>query len=73
MNQQILNKQFDFDSLFQVVSSLNFEQKRQLWELLDQEMEDEEEQKEVLDAKQAYSEGDYLTLEDYLNQRKNEL
>ncbi len=71
MTQQILNKQLDFDSLFQVVSSLNFEQKRQLWELLDQEMEDEEEKKDVLEAKKAYEKGDYLTLEDYINQRKN--
>lgn len=72
MTQQILDQQTDFNFLIQAIFSLNFEQKRQIWELLDQEMEKEEEKEEVLEAKKAYSTGDYLTLEEYINQRKNQ-
>jgi hypothetical protein len=71
MTQKTLNKEVDFTSLMQTISSLNFQQKRQIWELLDQEMEDEQEKEEVLEAKKAYEKGDYLTLEEYINQREN--
>ena len=72
MAQEILHKQPDFNFLIQAISNLNFEQKRQIWELLDQEMiGKEEEEKDVLEAKKAYEKGGYLTLEDYISQRKN--
>jgi hypothetical protein len=71
MIQKTLNPTVSFDSLMEVVSSLDSAQKRQLWELLDQEIEDIEEQEEVLEAKKAYETGDYLTLEDYIIQKNN--
>lgn len=71
MTQETLNKQ-KFESLVKEIASLDFEYKQQLWVILDQEMEDEEEKQEVLEAKKAYQKGDYVTLEEYNNQRKTE-
>ncbi len=72
MTQEALNKQVDFTYLIQAISSLNFEQKRQILELLEQQIEDEQEKEEVLEAKEAYENGDYLTLEEYIAQRREQ-
>jgi len=64
-----------FGALVDSVSRLELDEKRRLWRLLDEEIAQAEEQlwekdptirAEVREAKAAYENGDYVTLDEYL-------
>lgn len=75
MNISNISLKISFESLVEAVSNLDKEQKQQLWQILDRqtdEIEDEAEennpeiQSEIAAAREAYEAGDYITLEEYL-------
>ncbi|MEC4892212.1 MAG: hypothetical protein SAL07_02445 [Oscillatoria sp. PMC 1051.18] len=75
MNRDTINLPISFASLLKAISSLDLQEKRQVWEMLDEEIsaaEDELEeadpliQAEIQEAKKAYQQGDYVTLETYI-------
>ncbi len=68
-----------FDSLIESVKNLNIREKRQLWEMIEEQLSQSEEEqlegdplisKQISDAREAYKSGDYQTLDDYMAQRK---
>ena len=75
MNQSTIKLQIPFESLVKAISNLDIDQKKQLWEILNDEManieDDLEEsnpkiQLEIEEARKAYESGDYITLEEYM-------
>ena len=71
-----------FDSLVDSVTKLHLRDKFRLWELLDEQMADEEAevwdedptaQAEIREARAAYQAGDYVTIDEYIagRRRKN--
>jgi hypothetical protein len=73
-----MTPQTPFDSLVNAIASLNLEEKRQLLEMLEDEIfqaeEDELEQDpivlaEIEQARQAYKAGDYQTIQEYIASR----
>ena len=75
MNQSTIKLQIPFESLVEAISGLDIDQKKQLWEILNEEManieNDLEEsnpriQSEIEEARKAYESGDYITLEEYM-------
>lgn len=69
-----------FDSLIDSVTKLHLRDKFRLWELLDEQMADVEEdawnedlamQAEIREARAAYQSGDYVTIDDYIAGRRS--
>jgi hypothetical protein len=70
-----------FQSLVDSVAALSLEDKRRLWELLDEQMAQIEEelweqdpkvQAEIQEARAAYESGEYITIDEYIaEQEKN--
>lgn len=78
MTQETVQLQIPLESLLNAISSLGLEEKRQLWELLEAEIAQAEEdlleqnptiQAEIQEARNAYQAGDYLTIEQYIAKR----
>jgi hypothetical protein len=75
-----INLQVSFESLVGAIASLNAENKRQLIEILeDQLFEAEEEMEnhpevlaEVAEARKAYQAGDYQTIQEYIASQSKE-
>ena len=68
-----------FDSLVDSVTKLHLRDKFRLWELLDEQMADVEEemwdedpalQDEIREARAAYQAGDYVTIDEYIAGRR---
>ena len=68
-----------FESLVDSVTNLHLQDKFRLWELLDEQMADVEEdawgedpavQAEIRDARAAYQAGDYVTIDEYIAGRR---
>jgi hypothetical protein len=68
-----------FDILAQAVAELSLEDKQRLWELLYEQIEQDEEDRfeqdpavraEIEQALKDYEAGDYITFEEYLAQRR---
>ncbi len=68
-----------FDSLVDSVTKLHLRDKFRLWELLDEQMADVEEdawdedpavQAEIREARAAYQAGDYVTIDEYIAGRR---
>ena len=68
-----------FDSLVDSVTKLHLRDKFRLWELLDEQMADVEEemwdedpvvQAEIQEARAAYQAGDYVTIDEYIAGRR---
>jgi hypothetical protein len=68
-----------FESLIDSVTALSFEDKRRLWELLNEQMAQFEEemwerdpkvQAEIQEARAAYESGDYVTIDEYIAQQE---
>jgi len=66
-----------FDALVQSITELDIDKKRRLWELLEEELAQAEEEHweqdpvvraEIREARAAYEAGDYVTLEEYIAQ-----
>ena len=75
MSQGTVKLQIPFESLVDAIASLGFEEKRRLWQLLDEEIAQADEdlleqdptvQAEIQEARVAYQTGDYQTIEDYI-------
>ncbi len=58
-----------FDSLVETVSKLSLENKYQLWELLEEQIAEQDAtvRAEIQEARDAYQSGDYLTIQDYVS------
>lgn len=78
MTQETVRLQIPFQSLVDAIASLGLEEKQKLWQLLEQEIAQAEEdlleedptvQTEIQEARVAYQTGDYLTIEEYITQR----
>ena len=68
-----------FESLVNSVKKLHLRDKFRLWELLDEQMADVEEevwdedpavQAEIREARAAYQAGDYVTIDEYIARRR---
>ncbi len=79
MRQETVKLLIPFDALVNSIAKLSIVDKRRLWELLDQEMAQIEEdaweqdpttQAEIQEARSAYESGDYVTIDDYIAQRQ---
>lgn len=75
MTQQTVRLQIPFESLVNAIASLGLEEKRRLWQLLDEEIAQAEEdlfeqdptvQAEIQEARDAYQTGNYQTIEEYI-------
>ncbi len=78
MNQETVNLQIPFESLVDAIASLGLQEKRKLWQLLDEQISETEDdlleedptvRAEIEEARTAYQAGDYLTLDEYIAQR----
>ncbi len=77
MTQETVKLQIPFESLVDAIASLGLEEKRRLWQMLDEQISEAEDnlleedptlQAEIEEARTAYQEGDYITLDDYIAQ-----
>lgn len=75
MSETSIKLTIPFEALARSITQLESAQKRQLWELLEAEMaqveeeeweQDPQSQAELLKARAAYQSGDYISLDDYL-------
>ena len=71
----IVNLQMPFESLIAAISSLNLEEKHQILEFLEEQLLEDEEDlieqnpqtiSEIAEARQAYQNGDYQTIQEYI-------
>jgi hypothetical protein len=74
MSENTVKSEITVRSLLEAVSALDISEKQQLWEVLDSELfDDEEDSPEDIAAVQAayadYEAGDYMTLQQYAAQR----
>jgi hypothetical protein len=78
MTIETVRLQIPFESLVDAISSLGLEEKLRLWQLLDEEITQAEEdlleddptiQSEIQEARTAYQTGDYQTIEEYIAKR----
>lgn len=78
MTQETVKLQIPFESLVNAIASLGLEEKRRLWQLLDEEIAQAEEdlfeqdptvQAEIQAARVAYQTGDYQNIEEYIANR----
>ena len=70
MTQETVTLQISFDSLLNAISSLALEEKRKLWQLLEEEIAEAEEdlldEDPTVQAEIQEAQEEYLTLEQYL-------
>jgi hypothetical protein len=80
MAQVMVKLPIPFDSLIEAVRELGFEEKYQLWELLEEQIAQLEEhllekdtavQAQIQEARIAYQSGDYETIDEYVARRKS--
>ncbi len=79
MAQETVRLLIPFEALADSVAELTLEDKRRLWELLDEQMAQAEEemwerdptvQAEIREARAAYQAGDYVTMDEYIAQKR---
>jgi len=79
MSQATVKLLVPFESLVESVRDLSLEEKRVLWEVLDEQIAQVEEelwekdpavQAEIREARAAYQAGDYITIDEYIAQRQ---
>jgi hypothetical protein len=77
----IVKLQLSMEALAEVISSLNLEEKRQLQEIIDQQIFEAEEalyeddaqtQAEIQAVRAEYAVGEYMTMDEYLANRSNQ-
>ena len=78
MAQETVTLSIPFKSLIDSVAELSLEDKRRLWELLEEQIAQAEEetwerdptvQAEIQEARAAYQAGEYVTIDEYITQR----
>ena len=71
----VVNLQITFESLIAAILSLNLQEKHKLLELLEEQLLEDEEDlieqnpqiiSEIAEARQAYQNGDYQTIQEYI-------
>jgi hypothetical protein len=77
MSENTVKLEVSFRSLLEAVSSLDTSEKLQLWEVLDSELFDDEEDSpediaEIQAAYADYESGDYVTLQEYAAHRSQQ-
>ena len=79
MSQTGLNLFIPMELLINSLNALSLSEKQQLWRILDEAIadaeeedwrEDEETKKEIQLVRDEYANGEYMTFQQYLNQRK---
>jgi hypothetical protein len=79
MAQENVELLIPFESLINCIEKLNMQEKIRLWELLDEEIAQIEEdmleqnpiiQSEIQEARDAYKTGNYITLDEYISKRR---
>jgi hypothetical protein len=79
MAQENVELLIPFESLVDCIEKLNMQEKIRLWELLDEEIAQVEEdileqdpiiQAEIQEARDAYKAGNYMTLDEYISKRR---
>jgi hypothetical protein len=79
MTQETVKLWIPFEALVDSVRELSLKDKRRLWELLDEQMAQVEEeawerdqavQAEIQEARAAYQAGDYVTIDEYMAQQR---
>ena len=79
MSQTGLNLFIPMDLLINSLNALTLSEKQQLWRILDEAIadaeeenwrEDEETKREIQLVRDEYANGEYMTFQQYLNQRK---
>ena len=79
MAQESVRLLIPFESLVDSVSALSLRDKLRLWELLDEQIAQAEEeaweqdptvQAEIREARAAYQAGDYVTIDEYIARRR---
>ncbi len=73
---ETVNLTIPFDFLLQAIAQLNPDDKQRLWEFLDDELHDDEigdaeEEAEVAAAYAEYEAGDFVTVDEFLEERSN--
>lgn len=80
MTQKSIELLIPFESLVKSIMKLRMKDKIRLWELLDEQMAHAEEktweedlsvQAEIQEARTAYQAGDYVTIDEYIAQRRS--
>jgi len=81
MTQTTVQLQIPFQSLVDAIASLNLEEQRQLWQILEEAIAQAEEdllekdptvQAQIQAARVSYQTGDYQTIEQYIANRSGE-
>ena len=71
-----------FESLVESVSQLSIKDKRRLWDMLDEQIGQMEEEtwdqdptirSQIHEARSAYQKGDYVTIDDYVAKRREKV
>lgn len=79
MTQESVELLIPFESLVKSITKLRMKEKFRLWELLDEQIAQAEEktweddpsvQAEIQEARTAYQVGDYVTIDEYIGQRR---
>ena len=79
MTQEIIQIPISLEVLVDVLAQLDLEDKLRVWQLLEEQLAQIEEdaweqdptiQSEIQEARAAFEAGDYVTLEDYMAQRQ---
>ena len=79
MEQANVNLKIPFDSLIDSVSNLSPKEKHKIWEFLNEQLEQADEEKleavpgvqsEIREAREAMEKGDYITIDEYLSRQK---
>ncbi|HEY9872996.1 MAG TPA: hypothetical protein V6D12_06155 [Candidatus Obscuribacterales bacterium] len=78
MNKEIVTLEIPFELLVDAIASLGIDEKRRLWQLLEEEIaeaeadlleEDPSVKAEIESARVAYEAGDYQTIDEYIASR----
>ncbi len=81
MNQATVKLLIPFEALLASIGELDLADKRRLWELLDEQIAQMEEdvwerdpalQAEIQEARAAYQAGDFVTIDEYIAQNKTQ-
>lgn len=82
MEKESVELLIPFESLIDCVEKLSLKEKIHLWELLDEQLSQIEEeilekdpsiQTEIQEARDAYKTGDYITIDEYIAQQQNKV
>ena len=81
MTQERVRLLIPFEALVDSIAQLNLRDKLKLWELLNEQLAQAEEEvweqdpkirAEIREARSAYEAGDYVTIDEYIAQRRTE-